>query len=58
MKELDELFDRWEKEHEVGGHKRFIRDGIVDEDWWKEEQHIPKICFFSKRDKNRSRKWL
>lgn len=48
MKELDELFDLWEKEHEKDNYKRFIRDGIVDEKWWKEEHSIPKICFFLK----------
>ena len=48
MKELDELFDYWETEHKKRGYKRFIRDGIVDETWWKESQSVPKICYFLK----------
>lgn len=48
MRELDNLFDEWEKRHRVMGHKRFIRDGIVNEDWWMQEQSVPKICFFLK----------
>lgn len=48
MKELDDLFDEWEKRHLAKGHKRFIRDGIVNEDWWMQKQSVPKICFFLK----------
>lgn len=48
MKELNELFDIWEKRHRECGYKRFIRDGIVDEEWWSQKQSVPKICFFLK----------
>lgn len=48
MKELEKLFDEWEKKHIEVGHKRFIRDGIVDEAWWLQEQNVPKICYFLK----------
>lgn len=48
MRELDNLFDEWEKRHLAKGHKRFIRDGIVNEDWWMQEQSVPKVCFFLK----------
>lgn len=48
MRELDILFEEWEKRHLEKGYKRFIRDGIVNEDWWFQEQSVPKICFFLK----------
>lgn len=48
MKELDELFDLWENRHLSGNYHHFIRDGIVDESWWLQEQRVPKICFFLK----------
>ncbi len=48
MKELENLFDMWEKKHLEKGYKRFIRDGIVDEKWWLQEQKVPKICYFLK----------
>ena len=48
MKELGLLFEEWEKRHLAKGYKRFIRDGIVNEDWWFQEQSVPKICFFLK----------
>ena len=48
MKELNDLFDTWEKRHFDAGYKRFIRDGIVNEEWWSQEQRVPKICFFLK----------
>ena len=48
MKELNDLFDTWEKRHLDAGYKRFIRDGIVNEEWWSQEQRVPKICFFLK----------
>lgn len=48
MKELDVLFDKWEQKHKEAGYQRFIRDGIVDEEWWMQEQTAPKICFFLK----------
>ena len=48
MKELDTLFEKWEKKHIETGHKRFIRDGIVDEEWWMQGKEVPKICFFLK----------
>lgn len=48
MRELDNLFDEWEKRHLAKGYKRFIRDGIVNEDWWMQEQSVPKVCFFLK----------
>lgn len=48
MRELDILFEEWEKIHLEKGYKRFIRDGIVNEDWWFQEQSVPKICFFLK----------
>lgn len=48
MKELNDLFDTWEKRHLDAGYKRFIRDGIVNEEWWSQEQSVPKICFFLK----------
>lgn len=57
MKELDELFDIWEKRHRDAGHKRFIRDGIVDEKWWFEKQSVPKICFFLKEARTKEEKY-
>lgn len=48
MKELDILFEKWEKRHLEKGYERFIRDGIVNEKWWMQEQSVPKICFFLK----------
>ncbi len=48
MKELDFLFEEWEKRHLAKGYKKFIRDGIVNENWWLQEQNVPKICFFLK----------
>ncbi len=48
MKELDILFEKWEKRHLEKGYERFICDGIVDEKWWMQEQSVPKICFFLK----------
>ena len=48
MKELDELFDLWENRHIAKNYHHFIRDGIVDESWWLQEQCVPKICFFLK----------
>lgn len=48
MKELDELFEVWEQRHQDAGYKRFIRDGIVDEEWWEHENTVPKICFLLK----------
>ena len=48
MKELDDLFTEWESRHLRAGHKRFIRDGIVNEEWWSQEQCVPKVCFFLK----------
>ena len=48
MRELDILFEEWEKRHLAKGYKRFICDGIVNEDWWFQEQSVPKICFFLK----------
>ena len=48
MRELDELFVRWEERHRQAGWKRFVRDGIVDETWWGRPQSVPKVCFFLK----------
>lgn len=48
MIELDNLFDLWEQRHLEAKHKRFIRDGIVDEKWWMQNQSVPKVCFFLK----------
>lgn len=48
MKALESLFDVWEQKHIETGYKRFIRDGIVDEEWWLQPQNMPKICFFLK----------
>lgn len=48
MKALDNLFSIWEQRHLEAGYKRFIRDGIVDEEWWQQTQDVPKVCFFLK----------
>lgn len=48
MEALDKLFEGWESKHLLQGHKRFIRDGIVDEEWWMNVRDVPKICFFLK----------
>lgn len=48
MEKLDALFIIWEKRHLETGHKRFIRDGIVNEEWWMQEQRVPKVCYFLK----------
>lgn len=42
MIELDNLFDLWEQRHLEAKHKRFIRDGIVDE--------MVDECYFDKCD--------
>lgn len=57
MKELDILFDEWEKRHLAEGHERFIRDGIVNEDWWMQVQTVPKICFFLKEARTTEEKY-
>ena len=48
MQELDNLFYVWAQKHISEGHSRFIRDGIVDEEWWTKDQVLPKICYFLK----------
>lgn len=58
MKELNDLFDIWEKKHLDTGHKRFIRDGIVDENCWLENQTVPKICFFLKEARTKEEHYI
>lgn len=40
MKKLEIFLENWKKEHE-----KFISDGIVNYDKWK-NQSTPKVCFF------------
>lgn len=58
MQELDDLFDRWEKKHKEAGYERFIRDGIVDENWWLQEQTLPKICYFLKEARTKEEHYV
>ena len=48
MEELENLLTEWKEKHIKAGYKNFIKDGIVDEDWWSNEQIVPKICYFLK----------
>lgn len=45
MKELNDLFDTWEKRHFDAGYKRFIRDGIITEEWWSQDREYLRFVF-------------
>ena len=47
MKELEILLENWKKQHEKKGYRKFISDGIVNYDKWK-NQSTPKVCYFLK----------